>query len=626
MTFTDESGERPGRRGGDPVVPGIFLRHRHYDAGAGEVWSGRAERLGTVVTVRYVRLPADPLLRAEAVDEARRQLDVRHPHLAAVTGAIPTPDGLAVVSEPVEETISLSRLLAARGRLDPGEVVTIGLPVAQALAVAHEAGLVHGELTALDILLEANGRPLLTGTGIAGLTSPGLSTADDVRDLADLLLGAMRQATGPDAAAVAVAVALALVDDPRRRPSAAELAAGLARSTTPLPVRMTAVPADAPVIDVEPLPDDGWGEPTGASSGHGEGEGEQRDDPWATGPEWQSGRIPEAATGDADLGGDLSGGEPAGLDPAWDDPRGAGGPARQATAGEPQAEAAHEGGSEDTGAGSGWPRDGRTAPSDPSQLVGALPPTERERRPRPPRSGGRAGRPATGRAGRPAASGRRGAPGGAGHVRGRGAGRDGGRGGAGRRAGGTARSRLLLPVVGCVGLVAVVIAAVLMSGGGPEGSEGRPAAATAGGGSQRDSSATPVNGRSPEQAWRAVLDELNSARSAAFERADPATLAGADAPGSPALSHDEGLIGEMRERGVHATPVRVQIVDLVIRSESADEVVLRVTESIEPYDFVDAAGTVQASEPRVPPSTRDLTLRRTEGGWRLASSASVAPG
>src|SRR5262245_31750818 len=145
--------------------------------------------------------------------------------------------------ERVPEAVSLRRLLAARGRLEPGEVVTVGLPVAQALAAVHAVGLAHGALLPVEILLAPNGRPRLAGAGVGALGAlvaggTGPNPAADVYDLADLLLDAMARATGPDAAAVAVAVATALVPDPDRRPSAAELAASLAHSARPLPVQM----------------------------------------------------------------------------------------------------------------------------------------------------------------------------------------------------------------------------------------------------------------------------------------------------------------------------------------------------------------------------------------------------
>ncbi|CAI7978229.1 Serine/threonine protein kinase [Frankia sp. Hr75.2] len=624
MTFTDDSGDRLGRHGGEPVVPGILLHGRRYDAGAGEVWAGRIERLGMDVTIRYVRLPADSLLRAEAFDEAQLLLGIRHPHLASVVDVIRTPDGLAVATEPVHEAVSLSRLLGARGRLDPGEVVTIGLPAAQALAEVHAAGLHHGGLTALDILLEPNGRPVLTGAGIAALTDPGVSASEDVHDLADLLLGAMRQATGPDAAAVAVAVAMALVDDPRRRPSAAELAAGLARSATPLPVRMTDVPPGAAgVVEVDPEPgrpaDGGNAAPVDQGdlldpdeSLRGEAGDSDDPDPWSAAEDvaWPG----DPATGDRGFEGDPGSAagppetpRPAGRDdpyglylatgqviPDEDEeppPPGAGGPAPR----EADAEGIRP------------PHDGRTAPAEPADLVGSLRPVNHDRAGTR-RRAGRAAAPARARGTTHSPAPRA--------ARARRA--------AGERAGGRRRHPVLFPVLAGVGLVIVAIAALLLAH--DSGSDATRQPVPTGSTARADPTASPVSGQTPEQVWRAVLDELNTARSKAFERADETALGLADAPGSAVLESDRASIREMVRRRGRSTPVRIEIVDVVVREEEADRVVLRVTEIVGAYDFVGEAGDVLAQQPASPPETKDLTLWRTEAGWRQAESVKTAPG
>uniref|UniRef100_UPI002024AD51 protein kinase n=1 Tax=Frankia sp. CiP1_Cm_nod2 TaxID=2897161 RepID=UPI002024AD51 len=235
----DSAGSRGGRENpADPPVPGVVLRARVRDAGAGDVWAGRVVATGAECTVRRVRLPPDAAGREAAMRSARLLVELDHPHLVPVIDVIATSEGIAVVSEPVDGAVNLGRLLGVRERLEPGEVVTVGLPLAQALAAAHAAGVVHGRLDLADVLLEPNGRPVLAGTGIVGLSGPPTTPPVDVGDLAGLLLAAMPHTTGPAAAAVAVAVAPALVDDPGRRPTAPELAAALARSCNPAPVRM----------------------------------------------------------------------------------------------------------------------------------------------------------------------------------------------------------------------------------------------------------------------------------------------------------------------------------------------------------------------------------------------------
>ena len=68
---------------------------------------------------------------------------------------------------------SLARLVAGRGPLPPGEVVTVAVPLAQALADVHARGLVHGDVTPANVLFAADGRPLLSDLGVSRLLGEG---------------------------------------------------------------------------------------------------------------------------------------------------------------------------------------------------------------------------------------------------------------------------------------------------------------------------------------------------------------------------------------------------------------------------------------------------------------------
>jgi hypothetical protein len=60
---------------------------------------------------------------------------------------------------------SLARYLIERPHLSPGEVVTLLAPVTVALDAMHTAGFAHGNVSQATILLDTNGRPVLTGFG-----------------------------------------------------------------------------------------------------------------------------------------------------------------------------------------------------------------------------------------------------------------------------------------------------------------------------------------------------------------------------------------------------------------------------------------------------------------------------
>jgi hypothetical protein len=94
-----------------------------------------------------------------------------HPHLVRLHEVVHQParggpPRVALVLDLLEGG-SLAALLARRGRLRPGEVVTAVAPVAAALAHAHEQGVIHGDLSPGNIVFTAEGRPVLTDLGVA---------------------------------------------------------------------------------------------------------------------------------------------------------------------------------------------------------------------------------------------------------------------------------------------------------------------------------------------------------------------------------------------------------------------------------------------------------------------------
>jgi hypothetical protein len=96
-----------------------------------------------------------------------------HPHLVRLREVVHEPrrggpPRVALVLDLLEGG-SLAALLARRGRLRPGEVVTTVAPVAAAVAHAHDEGVVHGDLSPGNVVFTAEGRPVLTDLGVARL-------------------------------------------------------------------------------------------------------------------------------------------------------------------------------------------------------------------------------------------------------------------------------------------------------------------------------------------------------------------------------------------------------------------------------------------------------------------------
>ncbi|MCW2578805.1 MAG: Serine/threonine protein kinase [Blastococcus sp.] len=150
-----------------PGVPGYVLETLLGRGGSGEVWRAVPRRGGEPVAVK-VLVAGEPERQAR---EAALLGALDHPHLVRLIEVVHQPrrDGATRVALVLELLAggSLAALLARRGRLRPGEVVTAIAPVAAALAHAHTNGVVHGDLSPGNIVFTEEGRPVLTDLGVA---------------------------------------------------------------------------------------------------------------------------------------------------------------------------------------------------------------------------------------------------------------------------------------------------------------------------------------------------------------------------------------------------------------------------------------------------------------------------
>jgi hypothetical protein len=154
---------------------------------SGTVW--RAHRTGPVaqtVAIKRLRPGADrgelERLRREAVVLA----DLDHPHVIRVLEVIADGDGIAIAMQYAPGG-SLADLLAERRRLEPGEVVAVAAPVADALASAHRRGVLHGDVKPANILFTSDGEPLLSDFGVARAAGRAVTAEHGVAGTAEHL-------------------------------------------------------------------------------------------------------------------------------------------------------------------------------------------------------------------------------------------------------------------------------------------------------------------------------------------------------------------------------------------------------------------------------------------------------
>ena len=148
-------------------------------AGAmGAVWRARHRETGELVAVKLLRdgLTGDQELVMRFVQERNVMRSLRHPNIVTVRDFVIEGDRLAMVMDLVEGG-SLQALLRRHGTLPPAEAARMMAEVADALAAAHAAGVVHRDVKPANILIEqATGRVRLTDFGVARIVyGPGLT-------------------------------------------------------------------------------------------------------------------------------------------------------------------------------------------------------------------------------------------------------------------------------------------------------------------------------------------------------------------------------------------------------------------------------------------------------------------
>jgi serine/threonine protein kinase len=161
------------------LLAGRYRLVRQIGAGAmGVVWQGRDERLDRTVAIKKLRLrPGLPQAKtteavARCLREGRIAARLHHPNAITVFDVVDEDSVPNLVMEYLPSR-SMATAIAEDGPLAPSDVAAIGAQVATALAAAHEAGIVHRDITPGNILLGEDGSVKLTDFGIS-------RAADDV--------------------------------------------------------------------------------------------------------------------------------------------------------------------------------------------------------------------------------------------------------------------------------------------------------------------------------------------------------------------------------------------------------------------------------------------------------------
>lgn len=188
-----------------PRVPGLTLLRRLGAGSTGTVYAARRDLDGWACAVK-VAGDLDGPARAELVHEAALLGSIRLPHLITLHEVVETSDGRVAMVLDLVEGGTVAELVDQRGRLNPAEVVTVLAPVLRTLGELHRRGIVHGDLSASNVLVSKEGRPMLTDLGRARLVGQRPSSAGGTLEY----LAPEVNAPGPPTAAADVYAAGAL--------------------------------------------------------------------------------------------------------------------------------------------------------------------------------------------------------------------------------------------------------------------------------------------------------------------------------------------------------------------------------------------------------------------------------
>ncbi|MDQ6687707.1 MAG: serine/threonine protein kinase [Actinomycetota bacterium] len=148
------------------------LLERIATGGMGEVWRGRDTRLHREVAVKLLKheYAGDAGFRARFTAEARNAASLHHPGIASVfdygEGDVGTAGRPYLVMELVPGR-PLSALLSGGVPLPPEQARDVALQTATALAISHQAGIVHRDIKPGNLLLTPEGQVKITDFGIA---------------------------------------------------------------------------------------------------------------------------------------------------------------------------------------------------------------------------------------------------------------------------------------------------------------------------------------------------------------------------------------------------------------------------------------------------------------------------
>jgi CheY-like chemotaxis protein len=174
----DPTARSPSTEG--PFVPGQVVGGRFEivrllgKGGMGLVFRARDRELDEDVAIKVIRadlIKLDPMVLERLKSEIRLARKISHPNVVRLHD-LGEENGAYFVSMEFVEGITVAELLDRRGYLSVEATLAICTQLCEALAVAHAQHIVHRDITAANLLVDANGGLKVLDFGIARSLDP----------------------------------------------------------------------------------------------------------------------------------------------------------------------------------------------------------------------------------------------------------------------------------------------------------------------------------------------------------------------------------------------------------------------------------------------------------------------
>ncbi len=150
------------------VISHFRVVRRLGTGGMGEVFLAQDTELDRPVALKIMlpELANDSGQRKRFRSEAKTASGLSHPHICIIHEVGETPEGRPFLAMEYIDGQTLEAILQQR-RLSPGEIVKLGIDVAEALDAAHTQGIVHRDIKPANLMLNQRGEVKVLDFGLA---------------------------------------------------------------------------------------------------------------------------------------------------------------------------------------------------------------------------------------------------------------------------------------------------------------------------------------------------------------------------------------------------------------------------------------------------------------------------